>query len=425
MMTDEIKKRIELIKSGKTPNGYRKDVVFIPLEWEFKALKKIARRIKEKAGNKELETLSISAGIGFVNQASKFGKELSGAQYVNYTVLNKGDFSYNKGNSKKYPQGCVYMLKDRDVAAVPNVFNSFRLNEKICNSSYYANLFTNGYLNKQLYKFINSGVRNDGLLNLYDDDFYNCLLPVPPIEEQENIAEILAHCDQLIELKKQLISAERDQKKWLMQNLLNPDSGVRLEGFEDQWKDSAIKEIAFVISGGTPDTNISDYWNGSILWCTPTDITSSGKYISKTQQRITAQGLKTSSATLLPVGSILMCSRATIGSKAIATQPITTNQGFKSFVCKESLNNEFFYYYLEMILNDFLRLASGNTFKELSKASVENFIVKIPTLDEQIEIANILSTADRKIELLEQEMEQWELKKKSLMQLLLTGIVRV
>jgi type I restriction enzyme S subunit len=71
--------------------------------------------------------LSITAGVGFVNQAEKFGKEIAGAQYQNYTVLHKGDFSYNKGNSKTYPQGCIYMLEDRTKAAVPNVFNSFSL----------------------------------------------------------------------------------------------------------------------------------------------------------------------------------------------------------------------------------------------------------------------------------------------------------
>ncbi len=204
-MTDEIRERIEQAKRGETPE--------IPHSWNIKPLKKICSPLKEQAGENELETLSISAGIGFVNQADKFGKELSGEQYVKYTVLHQGDFSYNKGNSKRYPQGCFYALHDREIAAVPNVFNSFRLDIKQCISVYFENLFINGYMNRQLYRYINSGVRNNGLLNLYDEDFYGCLLPVPPLAEQQKIAEILTQCDKVITLKKERIEEEKRQKK--------------------------------------------------------------------------------------------------------------------------------------------------------------------------------------------------------------------
>ena len=127
----------------------------------------------------------------------------------------------------------------------------------------------------------------------------------------------------------------------------------------------------------------------------------------------------------MPVGSIVMCSRASVGPHAIITVPLATNQAFKSFICSESLNNEFWYYYLDTIVKDFQRLAGGNTFKEVSKYAVENFEVRIPEYREQQAIASVLSSADHELDLLEQDLTQWEQKKKSLMQLLFTGKVKV
>ena len=188
--------------------------------WEMCVLKTMATPILRKVGIGQYEILSISAGLGFVNQAQKFGKEIAGEQYKNYTVLHKYDFSYNKGNSKRYPQGCIYPLENRDRAAVPNVFISFNLNETRCFYGFYKYLFESGYLNKQLYRLINSGVRNDGLLNLYDSDFYNCVIPVPSYDEQKKIANIFFALDKEIISLENILQAEKQKKKALMQLLL-------------------------------------------------------------------------------------------------------------------------------------------------------------------------------------------------------------
>lgn len=113
----------DIIQAKKTaPQGYHyTNAGVLPNEWTSRPLSSIVEEITETAGTREIETVSISAGVGFVNQAEKFGKELSGKQYEKYTVLHRGDFSYNKGNSNLYPQGCIYRLNDRTEAAVPNV----------------------------------------------------------------------------------------------------------------------------------------------------------------------------------------------------------------------------------------------------------------------------------------------------------------
>ena len=188
-------------------------------EWKYCALKDISISLDEKAGTNNYETLSISANIGFVNQGEKFGREIAGQQYSNYTVLRKGEFSYNKGNSKNYPQGCIYLLEDREIAAVPNVFISFKLCP-FCYPIYYKFLFENGYLNRQLFRLINFGVRNDGLLNLNSKDFYSCVAPVPPYDEQIKIASILQTAtDELIFLRNEL-EEEKRKKKALSRLLL-------------------------------------------------------------------------------------------------------------------------------------------------------------------------------------------------------------
>ena len=147
-MKESIKKRIEAVCRGEVPVGYVDAAAgMIPTDWSCAPLHAISEILSEQAGDREFETLSISAGIGFVNQAEKFGKELSGKQYAKYTVLRRGDFAYNKGNSKRYPQGCTYMLREREEAAVPNVFECFRIAEG--HPEYYEQLFINGFMNKQ------------------------------------------------------------------------------------------------------------------------------------------------------------------------------------------------------------------------------------------------------------------------------------
>ena len=138
-------------KAEKIPEGYRvTEAGILPVDWQVKRLSEVATALTERAGRDKYETVSISAGVGFVNQAEKFGKELSGKQYEKYIVLHKGDFSYNKGNSKTFPQGCIYRLNDRETAAVPSVFESFRIEDQ--NADYYEQLFLSGFLNIAIFK---------------------------------------------------------------------------------------------------------------------------------------------------------------------------------------------------------------------------------------------------------------------------------
>lgn len=165
-----------------------------------------------------------------------------------------------------------------------------------------------------------------------------------------------------------------------------------------EWEVVPLKSLGEIKSGGTPSRNVPAYWNGTIPWVTPTELTGmSEKYLRETQERITPAGLAASAACLLPAGSLLVTTRATIGSIAIAGLPITTNQGFKNIVPNAGTNSEFFYYCLQTLVPEMYRRAIGSTFQEISKKEFERISTPRPQKPEQTAIAGILDTVDEAI----------------------------
>lgn len=190
-----------------------------------------------------------------------------------------------------------------------------------------------------------------------------------------------------------------------------------------EWTTKPIKELARIISGGTPNTAVSEYWGGSIVWVAPTDITEQkSKFLSSSRRKITENGLTNSAAVLLPAGTILLCTRATIGELAIAAQPTATNQGFKNLVCFENIDNEWLYYAIQPMKSRMIELASGSTFLEISKTALGNIEILTP-IDkyEQRAIATALSDADAYIAALEKLITKKRAIKQGVMQELLTG----
>lgn len=170
------------------------------------------------------------------------------------------------------------------------------------------------------------------------------------------------------------------------------------------WKTYKLGKIAQIIGGGTPSTSKEEYWNGEIGWLTPRDLTGySYKHISQGERNITIEGLKNSSARLMPEGTVLMTSRAPIGYLAIAGNELCTNQGFKSFIVDEDkINNEYLYYLLKSNIDRIKSLGIGSTFAEVSASILKELEIQAPDLATQVEIAKILSSLDDKIELLQQ-----------------------
>lgn len=188
--------------------------------WKTYKLMDLSFHVTRKVNDKKVIPMSISAGIGFVPQLEKFGRNISGKQYEKYTLLKNKEFAYNKGNSKRFPQGCIYLLRDYAEIAIPNVFIAFKLNENLAINIFFEQLFIANFHGKELRKIINSGVRNDGLLNINTSDFFKLKILLPSAEEQKAIAEVLTSTDNEISQLKHKLELFKKQKKYLMQQLL-------------------------------------------------------------------------------------------------------------------------------------------------------------------------------------------------------------
>lgn len=187
-------------------------------DWQAKKLSDVFNEVTSKVGDREVKTYSITAGNGFISQAEKFGKDISGDQNSRYTYLSENEFSYNKGNSKTYKFGCVYVNHEGESIAVPNVFISFRLAGSGV-VGYFEQLFINHYLDKYLRQIISSGARMDGLLNVSKTDFFGIQLPVPDEEEQQKIADFLTSLDDKMNLEKTKLERAKLFKKSLLQRM--------------------------------------------------------------------------------------------------------------------------------------------------------------------------------------------------------------
>jgi len=254
---------------------------------------------------------------------------------------------------------------------------------------------------------------------LGQEEFKRLKIPIPPIEYQREVVEVLSTTDRAIAGMEQLIATKRTLKKGLAQQLLTGQH--RLPGCYMPWLLVALGDMGQVVSGGTPDTTRSDFWDGEHPWCTPTDVTKCSTYIHETDRRITEQGLAASSAALLPKNSLVVCTRATIGECALTGVQLATNQGFKSIVFSKSYEPLFVFHSLTLHKHKLLRLANGSTFLEVSKRDFCRVELPMPQREEQIRIAAVLDAADRGIAVLEKKLAVQRKLKKGLMQKLLTG----
>ena len=432
-----------MVKTEKIPKGYlATEAGILPVDWQVKRLSEVATELTERAGQDKYETVSISAGIGFVNQAEKFGKELSGKQYEKYIVLHQGDFSYNKGNSKTSPQGCIYCLNDRETAAVPNVFESFRIEGQ--NADYYEQLFLSGFLNKQLYSKINRGVRDDGLLNLTGKDFYSCTVPVPPIAEQKKIAEVLSCCDRVIELKQQLIAELQRLKSGFLQTMFpakgHSEPDIRFPEFSDAWEQRKLGEVLIGLQNNTLSrANLSSeqgiaknvhYGDILVKFGEVIDVKTESLPMIADEAVIAKY-----QSSFLQNGDVILADTAedeTVGKcteiaglgdeiviSGLHTIPYRPVRKFASGYLGYYMNSASFH-------NQLLPLMQGIKVTSISKTALQNTDIIYPkSATEQEDIGKYFCQLDNLVTLHQRGLEETKKKKKSLAKLLLTGSVRV
>lgn len=243
---------------------------------------------------------------------------------------------------------------------------------------------------------------------------------LPSQDEQEYINNFFTKIEEKILHSEQELQKLKNFKQAMLQKMF-PKEGetvpeVRFEGFSDEWELNKLKEISNIISGGTPDTTIPEYWDGDINWYSPTEIGKSA-YTKASTRKITQLGLEKSSANLLPKDrTVLFTSRAGIGDMAILKNSGATNQGFQSLVLKDDIDAYFIYSIGFQIKKYANKNASGSTFMEISGKRLGEMELRIPSKDEQLIIGSFFKSLDNKIELEDKKLQKLKQFKKAMLQ---------
>ena len=182
------------------------------------------------------------------------------------------------------------------------------------------------------------------------------------------------------------------------------------------WEQRKLGDVAIITGGGTPSTNVPEYWNGDIDWYSPVEI-GKNRYVSKSTRKITKLGLEKSSAKLLPIGTVLFTSRAGIGNTAILQAEGCTNQGFQSITPDSKELDTYFLYTMTPRLKRYGEVTgAGSTFVEVSGKQMEKMSLVLPSLEEQKQIGRFFRTIDDSITLHQRKLNNLKLKKKALLQ---------
>ena len=411
-----------MTQNNNIPQGYKDSLLgVIPEEWEVKKFDEILFEAR-LGGNYENSESNNGIPVIKMGNLERGTINLEKIQYLpedesynEYDILQENDLLFNTRNTLELV-GKVAIWKNE----LPlSVYNSNLLRIKFKTEYVVSNIFMNyafnsHYILSQL-RGIATGTTSVAAIYSRDLDTINFFLPTLP--EQQKIAEILSVWDEAIEKQTQLISQLETRKRGLMQQLLTGKK--RMKGFSGKWKEVKLGYIATFFSGGTPNTNISEYYVGGIPFIKSGEI-----HKSHTEQFISQEALSKSSAKLVEKEDILYALYgATSGECAISQINGAINQ---AVLCIRTMENRKFILSVlqsnkQHYIDCYLQGGQGN----LSAEIVKSYSLKLPSLAEQTAIANILSTADTEITLAKQKLARLKEQKKGLMQVLLTGKKRV
>ena len=240
------------------------------------------------------------------------------------------------------------------------------------------------------WKQVNKNVKGASQVNLNTGWLSNFEIRLPDFSEQTYIVSILDKCKLIIERR------EEELKKF--DNLIRARFVEMFgEGLKDdgKFKLKPISEIGQVVSGATPKTSRYEYWNGDNVWITPAELSDESFVIYDSERKLTYEGVDSCAVTLLPVGTVILSSRAPIGKVAIAGVEMYCNQGFKNIIPRNVVSSIYLYELLKMETEYLKSLGRGATFKEISKQIVENIRVKVPPIELQNQFATFVAKVDK------------------------------
>ncbi len=379
----------------------RMNALMLPSNWQRVRLGDICEIVKGQQINKiSLNNTDkypvINGGIDFLGYTNKFN-------------VSKNTIAISEGGTCGY----VRFMKS-DFWSGGHNYSLQKISNKVNNLCLYHILKS---YEKDIMKLgVGSGLKNIQLKALKDFE-----IPLPPLNEQIAIANILSDLDHYLYSLRALILKKESVKKALSFELLSQRK--RLKDFNQAWQRVKVKDFGIIITGSTPLTQISEYWNGTISWITPTDI-NDNKDIFNSERKITQKGLDT--IRMIPKNSVLVTCIASIGKNAILRVNGACNQQINAIIPNKDFNADFIYYLMENNKQHLLGKAGVTATYIISKQVFEEIDFFVPKdLNEQIAIANILSALDSEIISLKNKKRQFENIKKALNHDLMSAKIRV
>lgn len=389
-------------------------------KWEKKKIEDIFKETYEK-NQPNSDVLTIIQGRGTVL------REASGREIIydknslsNYKHVQKNDFIIHL---RSFEGGLEIANQD---GIVSPAYITLHPKIKIEPGYLYALFHSNQFINQTMAPAV-EGAR-DGRSVKYEV-LKKQSIAFPPLPEQRKIAEILTAQDRVITLKEKLVAEKRKQKKFLMNQLLSCENEKKItindiKIDKTKWIFKTIGDVCSTFSGGTPNRSHSEYFNGSIPWIKSGELNKENIY--QTEEFLTQKGIENSSTKIVKKGTLLIAMYgATAGILAFTHIDAAINQAILALVPKIEINLFYLKYALENKIDIAVHKYVQGGQPNFNATIIESFKIEFPTLPEQQAIAEVLSAADREISLLQQNLEQERKKKKSLMQLLLSGLVRV
>lgn len=427
-MTSEIKQRIEQIRNGEVPKGYKHSKFgIIPEDWEVLRLKDKFDRLSRKNAEGNINVLTISAQYGLINQEEFFKKEIASDDKSNYYLLHRGEFAYNKSYSNGYPFGAIKRLSRYDKGVVSPLYICFSANSNNACPEYYEQYFEAGRLTHEIQAYAQEGARNHGLLNISVIDFFNSKIIVPPIAEQKRIAKILSAQDKVIECYEKKIEQLKRMKKYYLQNMF-PKRGetvpkIRFKGFTEPWEQHKVGDLLIERNEQAPQSE-----NYPLMaYVANEGVTPKGhRYdrsalvndtVNKLYKRTEFNDFIYSSNNL-ESGSIGLNKYGKASISPVYSIFYSSNLSDPNFIGHRLIKNDFIY---EMV-----KYRQGVIYGQwrIHESDFKKISILVPTLAEQKVIGSFFDYLDQQITILQKNYEEEKKKKKALQQLLLTGIVR-
>lgn len=437
-MTPQIKQRIEQIRRGEVPEGYKKTKVgIVPEEWEITKLYLISSHVSKKNTNGEVQTtFTNSATQGVIKQTDYFDKEISNKENItSYYVVQENDYIYNPRISVSAPCGPINKSHFSENGIVSPLYTVFRLNDVFQQNKYIEFFFKSSFWHSYMCGIANYGARHDRM-NITNYDLFNMPIPFPPIAEQEKIAAILQTEDKVIELQQKKINElKRLKKVYLSKMFPKKDCNVpeiRFPGFTEPWEQRKLGDISEIKTGPFGSTlHADDYVSDGTPIITTEHFKTGALPRSKNGlPQVSDSDYKRLTAYTLDAGDIVFSRVGSVDINALIT-PFQSNWLFSGRVLRvrpqTDVSSQFLHTRLETesIKTDIRTRAVGQTMPSINTEILKITPLVLPSsVAEQEQIGTYFAALDNLITLHQRKCDEEKQKKKALMQLLLTGIVR-